>query len=187
MKKKLLKIIIIILLLILLGIFYLNTQKMKEVGLSLEYMNSNDITTSIISPTNIHVVLAKYKGNIKPKTISKFSYNLTYDVIPHYVKLIKEGKIKVDNRFFYFNNKNLILAQTGIENYEEFNEFIKKISILNENLEVESYIIPINSIKASTNTLEAQLNIKYKDNEEIIFNFKLGNSSNEKMTGIKIL
>lgn len=185
--KKIYLIIIILILLIILGILFWNTQRMNELGLSLEYINSDEISEEIKSPTNIHVVLAKYKGKIKPKTISKFSYNFAYNIIPSYADLIKQGKIKIDDKLFYFVNKDLILAQTGIDNYDEFNELIKKISVLNGNLEVESYIIPISSVNPGMTELEAQLNIKYKDNEQISFYFKLGSVSDEEMTGIKIL
>lgn len=180
-------VVMMIVLLIFLGILYLNTQKIKGFGLSLEYMNSDEISDSIKSPRNIHVVLAKYKGNIKPKTISKFSYNFAYNVIPNYVKLIKQGKMKVDDENFYSFNKKTILEQTGIDNYKEYNQFIKKISALNKDLEIESYTIPIDSITIVNNGLEAHLNIKYKENEEITFYLKIENSSNEEITGIKVL
>lgn len=186
-NKKLFIVIAIIVVLIFLGIYYLNTQKMKSVGYTLEYMNSDDITSATISPTNIHVVIAKYVGSVRPKTISKFSYNFAYEVIPSYIKLIKDKKIKENDKFFYINNKKLILKQTGIDNYEEFSSFIKKISVLNDNLEVENYIIPIDSINPFENSFEAKLNIKYKDNEEISFDLKIENNSSKEKTGIKIL
>lgn len=184
--KKAYCIFMIVLVIICLGIILINTQKIEKSGLSLEYMNSDEITEDIKSPTNIHVVLAKYKGEIKPKTISKFSYNLAYNIIPKYVGLLNEGKIKVNDKFHYLINKNIILYQTGIDSYEEYNQFLNKIANLSGNLEIEYYNIPINSINASANELVAKLNIKYKDNDEITFDFNLGSNSDKKYTGIKI-
>ncbi len=184
--KRIVIIIVVVILFIILSIYFLNTQKMENEGYTLSYMNSDDISSSTKSPTNIHVVLAKYIGDVKPKTISKFSYNFAYNIIPNYVKLIEQGKLKENDRFFYFNNKKLILIQTGIDNYDEFNNLIKKISVLSGELEIENVVIPIASIDTSKVEFESEINIKYKNNEELKFKLVIGKNSDNKMTGIKI-
>lgn len=186
-SRKLLIIFVVIGLCILLGIYYLAMQRIKVSGYTLEYMNSDQIDHNVKSPTNIHVLLAKYGGSIKPKTISKFTYNFAYRVIPHYYDLIKQGKLKENDKFFYQLNKKMILAETGIDNYEDFKKLIQKIAGLNSNLEVESMIIPIDSVKTFYNDFGSQLKIKYQENDEITFDLQLGNRSNEEKTGIKLM
>lgn len=171
-KKILILAVIMILMILLLSLIILLIQNKRTPKENFKYIYSDEMDEGTFSPEMIHIVIARYEGDINPKAITKASYNLINKVIPTYSKYCKDEKSMKD---YFDKNKNEITLETGILTENEFEKFINEINKLSGKLKFESAKFDRESITVNKNDLEVVLKIKYKDNEEISINTKINN------------
>ena len=164
-KKKLLVFIFLVIILLiiftlLLRISIINKNSSQD---NLEYIYSEEIKEGTTSPDMIHVVIALYKGEVDPRSISKSTYYFINTVVPNYLK-----KCTNDKKTEKFFKKNLDNIKMDVNtNKSEFKGLISEIRKLSGELEYESSRFDSDTIRRTNKGLEAMLYIKYKNNPEI--------------------
>ena len=172
-KIEILAIILLIILLIC-NIISLNNKNNK-----LKNQN-NDESTQIEKlpdyikiPKRSYAFLADYSGNISMIDAYKAFYELSYNNIPTYYSELKNKSANQIEQY-YEQNKTEIYTKLGINNSNDFANLIKYISNLKgEKIEVESFEFDKESIIINKDETSANLNIVYKDNDNITLNITL--------------
>ncbi len=181
MNKKMKKIIILLVILLLVSIlctlvyFVVNTEKI-EAKEQLEYINdSSEWDTTIVYPEGTPVLKRTYEGELTIKDIGKSMYNFTLNIIPKYYNQFKDATNEEIEKYFY-DKKDIILIETGIISYSEFESLISDIKALEgEKLEFESYKLDTNSIGEKASSVDVDMYIKYKNNKSIKINVDISN------------
>jgi hypothetical protein len=148
----------------------------------LEYINSDDIDESVISPDMIHVVISKYEGELNAKAISKSTYYFVTELIPKY----KENCTDEETATKYYNkHQDDIINEIALKSEKSFLNIVNKINTLQGDLELESYKFKMDEIENTSDSTIARLYVKYKDNEEISFKVTIYNRQYSNQSSIK--
>lgn len=185
-KKKLIC-IFIFLIFIMIGLFYvLKHSPYNEALKKIDEINNLPDTQEDTHTIDIYKVIKVYDGELSTKMINKTYENLATNVIPRYYKKCKdleENKIEK----YYKNNKKTIKVELGIEEQEEFVNFITylKNAINNEeDLKLESTRIVGESIKNRTKYTEAYIEINYEKDIKIVLNSHISKKKTTDITPI---
>lgn len=141
--------------------------------------NNTEFSQTEIMPSNIEIpkksyaFWGDYSGNIPLITAYKSFYELAYNNIPTYYSELKDKSANQIEQY-YEQNKTEIYTKLGINSSNDFESLIKYISNLKgEKIEVESFEFDKESIIINKDETSANLNIVYKDNDNITLNITL--------------
>lgn len=180
MRKKIIFILLVILfiLVFLLVIFNKVKSEDNEDFFSSEYRYSmkpdeevEHLDEDAITADDSGKFFTYYYSKIDAKDIQENWDNFFRIVIPKYCKKISENNVEE----YYKENKNEILVETGINNEEDFENLIKKITFnFSTKLQkIKSLTILDDAVyDEKTNKTLTRLKAVY-DNEEVIFNIKV--------------
>lgn len=183
MKK--IKFLIIFCVILLIGIisFLLFNPELKANDDLEEILISTQMPDDLILPKGLYKLGAVYKGNLSTENICK-SYNyLATEIIPKYYLKCKDLNSE-EIRKIYEKNKDVIYIELGYQNYEEFLNLVTECKKLKgKKLIFESYALNGLSIEENNDSFSIYLSIKYKDNDEIVFNtYVLKNKSKDSIS-----
>ena len=174
MSKKYLIIILILLLIIIITLYntLIHVKQENEINKYIEYINSDEIDTELQTPEYMHVVLATYKGDVEGLNILKSIFYNIKNLIPNINKNC--GNI-VSTKIYYKTHKMQIQKQIGIDNFNEFNELVKKCRAIEESDKIEYVKFDIDNINKETDGVSAVMHVKYTKSEELKLNIKILN------------
>ena len=186
-SKKVILTCLIILFLILISILvilYTNSytaslRNLKKINQTEQIEELNGYTVDLYKLFNT------YKGELSAEVISKTYNNLAVNIIPRYYKdcnNLDDAKLEK----YYNKNKKVIKVELGIEDFQNFNTFIKYLSenITGSEFEFSSTRVLGASIKKAKEYTEVYVEINYKNNSSIILNSKVYKKILEEMTSI---
>lgn len=172
--------ILVLILIILLIISIFNNSNVINAKNRLDYIYSDEWNDEKF-PDGMPKFYRSYEGKLTAENIGKSIYYVVNELIPNYNNTFN-GKSDNEITQFYNENKEEIALLLGINDINDFKDFINKILEINssEQTELEEFFIDGESIKSIASYSTADLHIKYKENEEIIVKIKvLRNKSNE--------
>ena len=181
MNKKIKKIIILLIILLLISIlsilvyYVINSEKI-EAKEQLEYINdSSEWDTTILYPEGAPVLKRSYEGELTIKDIGKSMYNFALKIIPKYYNQFKNSTNEEIEKYFN-DKKDIILIETGIISYSDFESLIMDIKALEgDAIEFESFKLDTNSIGEKASSVDVDMYIKYKNNQNIKINADISN------------
>lgn len=181
MNKKIKKIIILLIILLLISIlsilvyYVINSEKI-EAKEQLEYINdSSEWDTTILYPEGAPVLKRSYEGELTIKDIGKSMYNFALKIIPKYYNQFKNATNEEIEKYFN-DKKDIILIETGIISYSDFESLIMDIKALEGDvIEFESFKLDTNSIGEKASSVDVDMYIKYKSNQNIKINADISN------------
>jgi len=163
-KIKFIAILVIAMSLIII-VINLSTKKSKELReiSKINYMKSKD--AEYILPSNYYELLKKYNGELSDDAI----FGMMYRVVSEYVPSLRKEVIQ-DTEAYYNLNKDYIYVTLGIDNFEDFNNFIKKVnSISTTRPEFTSYEIKDYSPLRKGKYIYAKVIATYNEKDKIEF------------------
>ena len=171
-KTKIIILIVISILciLLLLGsiLYILLTDELMISKRNLDYINSEKWNNELY-PEGMPAFFRASTGNITAQNMGKSIYHVATELIPEYNKKLKNAN-EEEIKKYYNEKQEIIRVELGISTEKSFVKFMNEVKKLNkENIEFESYFIDIDSIETSTGKASAQIYIKYKDCEELVF------------------
>lgn len=191
-KEKKLKIGIILSLVLIFSIILLvvllktyNSSSARKSEQQLQYILSNQWNDELF-PKGMPAFIRGYSGEMNAKTIGKSIDYVVNTVIPQY-KNDLYGKNENEITKYYKKNKNAIIIDTGIDNLDDFKEFVNEINIKtkSEKLEFESFYIDENSIDTTDDKTTANFYISYKNCAEIELKIEVLNKIEKQVSSIK--
>lgn len=185
-KKKLIY-IFIFLIFIMIGVFYvLMHSPYNEALKKIDEINNLPDVQEDTHTIDIYKLIKVYDGELSTKMINKTYENLATNIIPRYYKKCKDlEKNKIEK--YYKNNKKTIKVELGIEDQEDFVNFITYLkNVINneENLKLKSTRIVGESVKNRTKYTEVYIEINYEKDIKIVLNSHISKKKTKDITPI---
>lgn len=176
--KVLRRIILILAIVILIGIGIMLVLLNDPVENRLNYIYNDKEGTINQMPLNVSPLFIEYNGRIEQRTVYKAMYVFVNDIIQDYYLKFKNDFSKEKIEKYYDNNKVDIEQELGITEKQEFVEFINVLKNLKgDNLKLKQYIIIPESITQITRATKFILAVDYEENDRVLFELNLLNTS----------
>lgn len=183
--KKLRKIILILAITILIGILLMLILLTNKTDNRIDYIYSAKEGTIDMMPQNVSSLFMEYAGIIEQRSIYKAMYVFVNDMVKDYYLKFKIDSNQEMIEKYYNQNIAEIQKELGITNKEEFVKFISTLNKLKDDeLKLKQYIIIPESLKQVPGATKFVLAVDYENNERILFELELLNSSAKNKTPI---
>lgn len=183
--KVLRRVILILALVILVGIGILLLLLSNPLDNRLKYIYNDKEGTISQMPQNVSPLFAEYGGIINQRSIYKAMYVFVNDIVEEYYLKFKDNFNKEKIESYYDKNAVDIKIELGITEKQEFVDFINNLSKLKgDELKLKEYIIIPDSITQAARSTKFVLAVDYENNERVLFELYLLNSSDNTKTPI---
>lgn len=184
--RALRRIILICAIAILISIGFIILMLMNPVENRINYIYDNNQEWSVSKmPANVSPLFAKYNGTVETPSIYKAMNLFVEDLIKEYYSEFKNDFDEAKIAKYYDNNALTIKRELGINEKETFIKFINSLKVLKgDELVLKEYIIIPDSIKQVTRGLKFVLAVDYENNERLLFDLKILNTSSRESTPI---
>lgn len=199
-KNKQFILIMIVILVITLGIvvFFIDKNKPKAIQNSdtvipeidrpvLEEVKKEFLQNEQILPDRETSYIRLYTGNADPEGVYAKLYQVVYQEIPKLKKAL-DGKSKSDIKNYYENNYSEVYEILGLDEYEDFENFVEKIQSIKNTTFNNAYFDIENSYLNSDEDLYSIIKLVVKFQEDsIVFDLHLINEIEEQKPTFKFL
>lgn len=183
--KKLRRVILLLAVIILIGILLMLILLSNKTDNRIDYIYSAKEGTIDIMPQNVSPLFMEYAGLIEQRSVYKAMYVFVNDMVKDYYLKFKTDFNQENIEKYYDKNVIEIQKELGINNKEEFVKFINTLKKLNgDELKLKQYVIIPESLKQVPGATKFVLAVDYENNERILFELELLNSSAQNKTPI---
>lgn len=183
--KVLRRIILILAIVILIGIVAMLILLSNPVDNRIKFIYSDKEGTIEKMPQNVSPLFSEYAGVIDQRSVYKAMYVFVNDIVEEYYLKFKGDFNKEKIEKYYDKNAVEIKSELGITEKKDFVDFINNLSSLKgDELRLKEYIIIPNSITQAVRATKFVLAVDYENNERILFELYLLNSSDKTKTPI---
>ena len=183
--KMLRRIILILAIFIIRGIVVMLILLSNPLDNRIKYIYSKQEGTISQMPKNVSSLFAEYNGLTNQRSIYKAMYIFVNDIVEEYYLKFKDDFNKEKIEKYYDKNALEIKTELGIMEKYVFVDFINNLSNLKGNeLKLKEYIIIPESITQVVRATRCVLAVEYENNNRILFELDLLNSSDESKTPI---
>lgn len=163
----------------------IDTETVSSYENVLEEVNNEFLEKKEIVPENYNFLVRLYEGNVKSSYMFSEIYKTVFEVIPEVYNQFKESdNEKIIN--YYNENTEKILNSLGITSQEEYLKFVNVVCNLN-NFEYNNAIFDIQTLQNNGEYSNLNLEINFKEDNKIVFNFCIINEITDGKPKLKFL
>ncbi len=183
--KLLRKIILILAVIILIGIGMMLMLLNDPVENRINYIYNDKEGTIPQMPLNVSPLFMEYSGRLEERTIYKAMSVFVNDIVQDYYLKFKGDFAQERIEKYFDSNKKDIEKELGIDDKKVFVEFISTLKNLKgDTLKLKQYIIIPESITQITRATKLVLAVDYEENDRVLFELNILNSSADDRTPI---